>query len=60
MPSDDLLKYYVDRSDKRFDALEEKVDRLLALRWMLIGAASGASVIVTVLIEVAKAVAGGK
>jgi hypothetical protein len=60
MPSDDLVKYFIENTNKRFDDLEVKVDKLISLRWMLIGAASVMSVVVTVVIEVAKAIAGGR
>lgn len=58
MPSDDLVKYFINHTDSRFDRLEKKVERLLNFRWMLIGAASAASVVVSVVFEVAKAFAG--
>jgi len=60
MPSDDLVKFFIENTNKRFDDLEVKVDKLISLRWMLIGAASVMSVVVTVVIEVAKAIAGGR
>lgn len=60
MPSDDLLKYYIKESDKRFDRLEVKIDKLMSFKWKLVGAATGASVVISVLFEVAKAIAGSK
>lgn len=55
-----LLDYYIENSDKRFDALESKVDQLLSLKWKLIGAGMAVSGIISILIEVAKAMAQGK
>lgn len=55
-----LIDYYIEHSDKRFDALESKVDQLLSLKWKLIGAGMAVSGIISILIEVAKAMAQGK
>lgn len=61
MPKDDeLLKYYIETSTIRFDRLEEKVDKLINFRIMLVGAAVGISGLVSVLFQVAIAIAGGK
>lgn len=49
---DKLLKYYISHSDKRFDALEEKVDKLISFRWMLVGASMGISGIISIAFQV--------
>jgi len=48
---DDLLKYYISHSDKRFDAIEEKMDKLISFRWLLIGASMGVSGIISVAVQ---------
>lgn len=54
---DPLIDYYIERTDARFDKIEDKLDSLLAFKWQLVGA----SVIVTLLIDVAFLVfQGGK
>ncbi len=60
MPQRDLLEYYIERSDARLDAIEKKIDKLISFRWMLIGAASGVSFVVSLVFKVIEAVAGGK
>ena len=57
MPNKDLLDYYIEHTDKRFESVHEKLDQLLSFRWMLIGAALAISGTVSVLFEVAKAFA---
>lgn len=57
MPHKDLIDYYIEHSDKRFDALEKKVDKVLSFRWMLIGAASGVSFVVSIVFKVLEAMA---
>lgn len=52
MPSDDLLRYHMKQTDIRFDRLEKKVDKLISFRMMLIGAAVGASGLVSVIFQV--------
>lgn len=34
----DILEYYIDHANERFDKLEKKVDRLWDLKMMLLGA----------------------
>lgn len=34
---DELLKYYIKHADTRFDKLENKMDKLVSFRWILIG-----------------------
>lgn len=33
----DLIDYFIERTDERFDKLEDKVDTLLAFKWQIIG-----------------------
>lgn len=69
MPSDDLVKYFIQHTDKKFSDLEEqtgkrfsglevKVDKLISFRWMLIGASVGISGLVSVLFQIGMAIAG--
>ncbi len=69
MPSDDLVKYFIQHTDKKFDDLEKKtvarfvvvekkIDSLLQLRWTLFGAALGISAVISFLFQVGMAIAG--
>lgn len=60
MPQEKLLEYYIKKSDERFDRLEAKIDKLMGFKWRLVGAASGVSIVISVLFEMAKAIAGSK
>ena len=71
MPSDDLVKYFIQHTDKkfselevksgeRFSAIEAKVDKLITFRLVLIGSAVGISGLVSILFQVVMAIAGGK
>lgn len=57
---DDLLKYYIDKTDSRLQSLEAKIDKLISFRVMLIGAAIGISGLVSAAFQVAIAIAGGR
>ena len=61
MPNDnDLLRYYIEHSDKRFDALDEKIEKLISFRWLLIGASMGISGVVSVAFQVIQFMSGDK
>jgi len=60
MPSDDLLKDFIRRTDKRLEELHIDVRHLMRFRWMVMGGAATAAFIFTVLFEAAKAMAGVK
>ena len=62
---DELVKYYIKHTDQRFKEVNQefkevhrKLDMLVKFRWMLIGAGVGTSLIVSILWEAAKAMAG--
>jgi len=57
MPNKELLDYYIEHTDKRFESIHAKLDEILKFRWMLMGAALAISGTVSVLFEVAKAFA---
>ncbi len=58
MNESELLKYYIKHTDERFREINQKLDVLLRFRWMLIGASLGASVLVSAIFEITKAIAG--
>ncbi len=61
MPNDnELLRYYIEHSDKRFDALDEKIEKLISFRWLLIGASMGISGVVSVGFQVVQFLSGNK
>lgn len=59
MASDDLVKYFIDHSNERFDRIEEKVDKLITFRLVLIGSAVGISGLVSIIFQVVVALAKG-
>ena len=60
MASDDLIKDFMKRTDRRLEDLHDDVRHLLRFRWMVMGGAASAAFIFTVLFEMAKAMAGSK
>lgn len=60
MPDRELLDYFIQHTDVRFEKVHEKLDILLKFRWMLIGASMAISGTISILFEVAKAIAGVK
>lgn len=56
----ELVKYYINHTDARFQEVNKKLDVLLKFRWMLIGASLAISGTVSIMFEVAKAIAGGR
>jgi len=60
MPSDDLLKDFIGRTDKSLGELQCDVKHLMRFRWMVMGGAASAAFFFTVLFEMAKAMAGSK
>lgn len=55
MPSDDLIRYFMEQANNRFDSIENKVDRLVSFRWLLIGISIGVSGLVSFIAQVAQA-----
>ncbi len=49
-----FVKYFVDRTDKRFDDLEKKIDNLVKFKWQIIGGSGLASVLLAGLIHLIK------
>lgn len=60
MPSDDLIKDFIERTDKRFDRVDEKLDELIAFRWQIIGGSIGLSALFSVLVNGLFLFLGGK
>lgn len=52
MADRELVDYFIEQTDKRFDAIESKLDELIAFRWQLIGGSAVISAIVSILIIV--------
>jgi len=46
-----LMDYFVERTDERFDKLESKIDRLLEFKWQIIGGATALSAFVGIAIQ---------
>lgn len=47
----DKFDYFIERTDKRFDQLEEKMDSMLAFKYQIIGASTLVSTAAVLLIE---------
>lgn len=60
MASDDLVKYFIEHTNDRFDQLEKKVDRLISFRAALVAGAGVISVIVSAGFQLIIAYMGGK
>lgn len=52
MIEDPFNKYFIERTDKRLDDIENKIDQLISFRWMLLGMATAISSIVSIAIAV--------
>lgn len=60
MPSDDLLKDFIRRTDRSLNQIQSDVEHLMRFRWMVMGGAASAAFFFTLLFEMAKAMAGSK
>jgi hypothetical protein len=60
MPSDDLLRDFMKTTRDDLKEIRKDVRALMKFRWMVMGGAAVASLLFTVVFEVAKAIAGGK
>lgn len=49
--SHELVRYFIDETNKKFERLETKVDLLLKFKWEVIGGASAVSFLVAVLVQ---------
>ena len=45
----DLLDYFMTATDKRLDSIEQKLDKLIQFRWMVVGSATGISFLVSII-----------
>lgn len=48
----DLVEYFIQSTDKRFDKIERKIDDLSNFKWKLIGGASAISTIITLVVKI--------
>lgn len=60
MPDKNLLEYYIQHADKRFDSLDKKIDILMAFRWKIMGAVVAISGIISLGFQIFEAIAGSK
>lgn len=59
MPNEnELLKYYITHTDKRFEEVHRKLDKLISFRWLLIGISIGVSGVVSFVVKIIEASAG--
>lgn len=56
----DLLEYYIQRADRRFDDIDKKLDSLVAFKWKIMGSVMAVSGIVSLGFQVLEAIARGK
>ena len=52
MDRQELVNYFIERTDERFDKLEAKIEQLISFRWMLIGASCAVSSIISIIIAI--------
>ena len=57
MPSNDLIKDFMQRTDESLKDIKKDVGSLMKFRWMVMGGAAVASFLFTVIFEIAKAMA---
>lgn len=60
MPSDDLLRDFMKTTRDDLKAIRKDVGDLMKFRWMVMGGAAMASLLFTLMLEVAKAIAEPK
>lgn len=53
MSEKDLVKYFIEHTDERFEKVDRKLDELFAFKWKVIGIAVTLSSIVSFVIEIA-------
>lgn len=46
----DLLQYFIERTDQRFDGVEKKLDALIGWKFKIVGAGAVISFIISILI----------
>ena len=51
MTQDKLVEYFIDETNKRLDRIDEKLERLISFRLILIGVAMTVSTIVSVIVQ---------
>lgn len=52
MSNEDLVRYFMDQTNKRLDVMDQKLDRILQFKWTLIGASTVISIIASTLIAI--------
>lgn len=48
----ELVRYFIEETNKKFERLEEKVDILLEFKWQILGGSMVLSALVTIAIQV--------
>lgn len=46
-----LMEYFIEKTDARFDKIDKKLDMLLHFKWQIIGGATAVSILVTVSLQ---------
>jgi hypothetical protein len=47
----ELVKYFIEETNRKYEKLEEKVDQLLQFKWKIIGGSVIMSVVFTIVIQ---------
>lgn len=58
--SKELVDYFILETNKKFEAVDKKLDSLIAFRWQIIGGSLVASSLLTIALNVLIIVLGGK
>jgi hypothetical protein len=48
----ELVDYFIEQTNQRFEKLEHKVDKLLEFKWQIVGGSVGLSAVLTLAIQI--------
>jgi len=52
MGDEELVKYFIERTDQRLEEMDNKINELLSFKWQIIGGATAISVLINLAISV--------
>ena len=55
----ELMEYFIEKTDERFDKLEYKIDKILEFKWQIIGGAVGISGLIGLVVNLFFNIKGG-
>ena len=51
MSDEDLVKYFIERTDERLAEMDKKIDELLSFKWQIVGGSVVISLIINFIID---------